>query len=75
MRAAGPALDASIVHRGVVQLETGGFGSVSSRIAEEIASIVDDGATRRIVPVIGKGPLQNLTDLRFLRGMIWPSCN
>src|SRR5437660_1718129 len=62
-------LDASVVNRGVVELETGGSPDVSARIAEDIAGIVDDGATRRLVPVIGKGPLQNLTDLRYLRGI------
>jgi TRAP-type uncharacterized transport system substrate-binding protein len=62
-------VDASIVNRGVVELETGGSADASARIAEEIASIFDDGATRRLVPVIGKGPVQNLTDLRYLRGI------
>ena len=46
-------LDASVVNRGVVELETGGSPDVSARIAEDIAGIVDDGATRRLVPVIG----------------------
>ena len=53
----------------MVQLETGDFGSASVRAVEEIASVVDDGATRRLVPVLGKGPLQSLTDLRYLRGI------
>jgi TRAP-type uncharacterized transport system substrate-binding protein len=64
-----PALDATIVNRGVVQLETGDFGSSSARVVEEIAGIVDDGATRRLLPVLGKGPLQSLADLRYLRGV------
>ena len=38
-------------------------------MAEEIAGIVDDGATRRVVPVLGKGSLQNITDLKYLRGI------
>lgn len=66
---AGPVLDATIVNRGVVQLETGGFGEASARIVEEIASVIDDGSTRRVVPVLGKGPLQSLADLRYLRGI------
>lgn len=67
--AAGPSADASLVNKGVVELETGGSSETAARIAADIVSIVDDGATRRVVPVIGKGPLQNLTDLRFLRGI------
>jgi uncharacterized protein len=61
--------NAIIVNRGVVELETGPASDVSVRMAAEIASIIDDGATRRVVPVVGKGPLQNLIDLKFLRGI------
>lgn len=57
------------VNRGVVELETGPAEDVSVRMAAEIASIIDDGATRRVVPVVGKGPLQNLIDLKYLRGI------
>jgi hypothetical protein len=38
-------------------------------MAEEIASIVDDGTMRRAVPVVGKGNTQNLTDLKYLHSM------
>jgi uncharacterized protein len=58
-----------VVNRGVVELETGPADDVSVRMAAEIASIIDDGATRRVVPVVGKGPLQNLVDLKYLRGV------
>jgi uncharacterized protein len=61
--------NAALVNRGVVELETGPADDISVRMAAEIASIVDDGATRRVVPVVGKGPLQNLTDLKYLRGI------
>jgi TRAP-type uncharacterized transport system substrate-binding protein len=35
-------------------------------MASDIASVVDDGAKRRVVPVVGEGPLQNLIDLKYL---------
>jgi TRAP-type uncharacterized transport system substrate-binding protein len=57
------------VNRGVVELETARAAGISVRIAEDIANVVDDGTTRRVVPVIGKGALQNITDLRLLRGI------
>ena len=38
-------------------------------IAEELGSVVNDGATRRLVPVIGTGSLGNLIDLKLLRGI------
>ena len=60
---------ASAVNRGVVELETAPASGISVRIAEDLASLVDDGATRRVVPVVGKGALQNLVDLKYLRGI------
>src|SRR5438876_377059 len=57
------------INRGVVELETSGAAGSSVRIAEDLANLVDDGATRRVVPVVGKGSLQNLTDLKYLRGI------
>jgi TRAP-type uncharacterized transport system substrate-binding protein len=57
------------VNRGVVELETARVGGISVRIAEDLANVVDDGATRRVLPVVGKGALQNITDLKLLRGV------
>jgi TRAP-type uncharacterized transport system substrate-binding protein len=57
------------VNRGVVELETTRSAGISVRIAEDLASIIDDGATRRVLPVVGSGALQNLTDLKLLRGI------
>ena len=59
----------TMINRGVVELETSSAAGISVRIAEDIANLVDDGATRRVVPVVGKGSLQNLTDLKYLRGI------
>jgi len=63
------AQQAVAINRGVVELETTGSAGISVRIAEDLARLIDDGATRRVVPVVGKGTLQNLTDLKFLRGI------
>lgn len=67
-QAAEPRPNAASI-RGVVELETGSANGISVRIAEDLADIVDDGATRRVLPVVGKGSLQNVTDLRLLRGV------
>ncbi len=61
--------DATTANRGVVELETGRASGSSVRIAEDLANIIDDGATRRVLPVVGKGSLQNLGDLKLLRGI------
>ena len=57
------------VNRGVVELETSGTAGISVRMAEDLANLIDDGATRRVLPVVGKGSLQILIDLRYLRGI------
>jgi TRAP-type uncharacterized transport system substrate-binding protein len=68
-RPAPPSPDAMFINRGVVELETGSSAGISVRIAEDLANIINDGATRRVVPVVGKGSLANLTDLKLLRGI------
>src|SRR5436309_7378213 len=59
----------AVINRGVVEIETSGSAGISVRVAEDLANLIDDGATRRVVPVVGKGSLQSLTDLRYLRGI------
>jgi TRAP transporter TAXI family solute receptor len=56
-------------NRGLVELITSGVDGTAARLGEDLAGLLDDGATRRILPVVGKGSLQNLTDLRALRGI------
>src|SRR5882724_11035880 len=63
------AQQAAAINRGVVELETGSSAGISVRIAEDLANVINDGATRRVVPVVGKGSLGNLTDLKLLRGI------
>lgn len=60
---------AARTNRGVVELETGTANGLSPRMAGDIADLLDDGATRRVVPVIGEGSLQNLLDLQALHGI------
>ena len=68
-RSAIPAPDPSDVNKGVVELETAGSAGITVRMAEDLASVINDGATRRIVPVVGTGSLANLSDLKRLRGI------
>jgi TRAP-type uncharacterized transport system substrate-binding protein len=59
----------SYARKSMVELETNGAGGISVRIAEDLASLYDDGATRRLLPVVGKDATQNLRDLIQLRGI------
>ena len=56
-------------NRGVVELEAGTANGLSPRMTADIADLLDDGATRRIIAVIGGGSWQNLLDLQALRGI------
>jgi uncharacterized protein len=63
------AQQSQAVNRGVVEIETSGSAGMSLRLVEDLANLVDDGATRRVLPVVGKGALQILVDLKYLRGI------
>ena len=54
---------------GLVMLETEGSAGVSVRMAEELSRATNDGKTRRVLPVIGGGSLQNIMDLSLLPGI------
>jgi uncharacterized protein len=56
-------------NRGLVEIVAGDVGGTSLRMAEDLADVLDDGATRRVLPVVGKGAFQNLADLKVLRGV------
>ena len=65
---AAPLTEAN-VNKGVVELETMGANGASVRIGEDLANVIDDGATRRVIPILGKGSLQNIIDLKALHGI------
>ena len=56
------------VNGGVVKLITGP-DATSVQIAQDLSNVVDDGVTRRVLPVVGRGAIQNLIDLKLLRGI------
>ncbi len=54
---------------GTVGVISGGVDGTYIRIASDLASVLDDGDSLRIVAMIGKGSLQNLADIMLLRGV------
>jgi uncharacterized protein len=67
-KGASPQLEVG-ASQGVVVLETEGSTGISVRMAEELAKVVNDGANRRLLPVVGSGSLQNIMDLKLLHGI------
>ncbi|MSP01849.1 MAG: TRAP transporter substrate-binding protein [Acetobacteraceae bacterium] len=53
----------------IVGLETGGSSGITIRLAEDLAGLIDDGATRRLLPLVGHGGLSNIADLLEGRGV------
>jgi len=56
-------------NRGLVYIATGSTLTTDARMVEDLADVLDDGATHRIVSMVGKGSVQDLADLRVLRGI------
>jgi uncharacterized protein len=56
------------VNSGTVGIITGGVNGTYIRIAADLASVLDRGDDLRILPIIGKGSVQNITDVLYLRG-------
>ena len=54
---------------GTVGVISGGVDGTYIRIATDLAAVLDDGDRLRVLPVVGKGSLQNITDILFLRGI------
>jgi uncharacterized protein len=55
--------------RGVVEIETGAPEGVGGTVAANPGALLNDAGTRRIVPVLGDGSLQNIVDLKSLKGL------
>jgi uncharacterized protein len=54
---------------GTVGVVSGGVDGTYVRIAADLAAVLDNGDTLRVLPVIGKGSVQNLSDVIFVRGI------
>jgi TRAP transporter TAXI family solute receptor len=54
---------------GVVGVISGGVDGTYVRIAADLAAVLDDGDRLRVLPILGKGSVQNLNDLVYLRGV------
>jgi uncharacterized protein len=54
---------------GTVGVISGGVDGTYVRIAADLASVLDDGDTLRVLPILGKGSLQNMQDILVLRGV------
>jgi TRAP-type uncharacterized transport system substrate-binding protein len=56
-------------NRGLVAVMTGGADGASVAMAEDLGRILNDGAARRLLTLVGHGAIQDLIDLRAMRGV------
>lgn len=58
-----------LAKQGGVGIVAGGIDGTYLRIAADLAAVLDGDSQLRILPMIGKGSVQNLFDLRYLRNV------
>lgn len=57
------------VNDGTVRILTKGLGCTCTVIASDMASVLNETGSMRILPVIGHGSLQGIADIMYLRGI------
>jgi len=54
---------------GTVGVISGGADGTYIRIAADLAAVLDDGDRLRVLPILGRGSVQNISDIMFVRGI------
>ncbi|UPJ54085.1 ABC transporter substrate-binding protein [Bradyrhizobium sp. 200] len=60
---------ANQLNANTVSLMTGSFGSTYAQVGADLASVLDNGTALRILPVMGRGSVQAVSDILLLRGV------
>jgi len=61
--------DRNQVNEGTVTIITAPAGGATSVFGSDMARVLDDEATIRVLPVLGKGPVRNVTDILYLKSI------
>jgi len=61
------------LNAGTIGLAGGLLEGAPIRFATEIARVVNDGGAVHVLPIVTRGPTENVNDLLYLRGLIRPS--
>ncbi len=56
-------------NKGTVAVISGGVNGTYIRIASDLAAVLDKQGELRILPIVGKGSVQNIVDLLYLKGI------
>jgi branched-chain amino acid transport system substrate-binding protein len=52
-----------------VTMMTGAFGGTYEQFGADLASVLDDGDNFRLLPIVGRGSVQGVADILFLKGV------
>ncbi len=66
---AAPSSGKSAPAIGTLGIVTGDIDSTGLRIASDLARVLDNGTELRIIPIAGKGSIQNITDLLTIKAV------
>src|SRR5262245_25608008 len=57
------------INENVVTIMAGSPSGTDLAVIQDLAEVLDDGDNLRVLPMVGKGPEQNIKDVMFLRGV------
>ena len=57
------------MNENVVTIMAGSPSGTDLAVVQELAEVLDDGDALRVLPMVGRGPAQNIKDAMFLRGV------
>jgi len=61
--------DRNRINEGTVTVITAPAGGATSIFGSDLARVLDDDATIRVLPVLGKGPVRNVVDILYLKSI------
>jgi TRAP-type uncharacterized transport system substrate-binding protein len=61
--------DKNRINEGTVTVITAPVGGATAIFGSDMARVLDDDATVRVLPVIGKGPVRNVIDILYLKSI------
>jgi TRAP transporter TAXI family solute receptor len=57
------------LNENVVTIMAGSLDGTDLAIVQDLAAVLDEGDSLRVLPMVGKGPAQNVKDVMFMRGV------
>src|SRR6202040_3931440 len=57
------------LNQNTVTLITGTIGGTYVQFGADLASVLDDGNKLRVLPIVGRGSVQSVADILFLKGV------